>query len=139
MIDKATCLIVSFTLLLQVNDWIRIWDPGLAVPDPGSIGTNGNSNHSDNHCNGGSTRNHCSTIKEDRTMKQEGDNVAGSPITPAQPAHRHAQINGNTPVAKLQTKNGNKNCTNASSNLRNNNDSSDSSFEDTIGLMQELF
>jgi hypothetical protein len=37
MIDKATCLIVSFTLLLQVNDWIRIWDPGLAVPDPGSI------------------------------------------------------------------------------------------------------
>jgi hypothetical protein len=37
MIDKATCLIVSFTLLLQVNEWIRIWDPGLAVPDPGSI------------------------------------------------------------------------------------------------------
>jgi hypothetical protein len=82
----------------------------------------------------------CSSIKEICISKEE--KVAESPLTPAQPRRRRYRNNDGTATTPHQrdTENCNNRRTKArGKNLKNNNDSSDSSFEDTVGLTQELF
>jgi hypothetical protein len=107
------------------------------APAPASGTTKKGNDNTVKRRNINSTDNYRS-VKEEQVLKE--DRVAESPLTPAQPpARRRIRTNNGTTIPLV---NCNSRRTKASGkNLRkeNNDASSISSFEDTVGLTQELF